>query len=100
MMGHGYFGRGVVQLTGRRPYDGVMPPYKAIIKPMFEIRTSAVVDGETWYTVQVNPQISPWIKTQDPSLWYDHKTANNYKVVDTYDIHEKLYSMMALRWSS
>jgi len=93
-------GRGFVQLTGRRPYDGVVPPYKSIIKSMFEIRERADVDGETWYTVQVNPQVTSWITTQDPSLWYSHKTANNYKVVDTYDIHEKLYTMLALKWSN
>jgi len=92
-------GRGVVQITGRRPYDGVMPPYKAIIRTMFEIRDTAEVDGETWHTVQVNPRVGPWIKTQDPDLWYDHKTANNYKVVDTYDMHERLYIMMALKFS-
>ena len=94
-----YRGRGVVQITGRRPYDGVMPSYKAVIKSMFEIVATAEVDGDTWHTVQVNPRVSPWIKTQDSSLWYDHKTANNYKVVDTYDMHERLYIMMALKFS-
>jgi len=92
-------GRGVVQITGRRPYSGVMPPYKSIIKTMFEIRSSAIVDGDTWYTVQVNPRVNSWIKTQDTSLWYNHLTPNHYKVVDTYDIHEKLYTLLALRWS-
>jgi len=82
-----------------RPYQGVMPPYKAVIKTMFEIMMSTSVDGETWHMVQVNPRVSPWIKSQDSSLWYNHKTANNYKVVDTYDIHEKLYTIMAMKFS-
>jgi len=94
-----YRGKGVVQITGRRPYDGVVPPYKSIIRTMFEIRDTAEVDGETWHTVQVNPRVIPWIKSQDSGLWYDHKTANNYKVAYTFDIHEKLYSMLALKFS-
>jgi hypothetical protein len=83
----------------RSRYDGVMPPQKAVIKGMIEIQDTAEVDGATWYTILVNPRVSPWIREQHKDLWYSHKTANNYKVVDTYDMHEKLYTMMALRWS-
>jgi len=92
-------GRGVVQLTGRGPYTGVMPPRKAVIKNYFEVQDKAIVDGDWWYTVQVNPRVTTWIKEQPASMWYIHLTPNHYKVVDTFDMHEKLYSMMILRWS-
>ena len=92
-------GRGMVQLTGRRPYEGVMPPSKAVILGNFEIHSSAQVDDETWYTVQVTPRVTKWIREQNSSMWYSHKTANNYKVLDTFDIHNKLYTMMAIKFS-
>jgi len=80
-------------------YDGIMPPRKAVIKGYIEIQDTTQVDGATWYTVQVNPRVSPWIKEQHKDLWYTHINPNQYKVVDTFDVHEKLYSMLALRWS-
>jgi hypothetical protein len=92
-------GRGLVQLTGRGPYNGVMPPSKAVIIGNFEVIDKAIVDGECWRTVQVIPRVSKWIKTQNTNLWYEHKTANHYKVLDTFDISEKFYTMLVLRWS-
>jgi hypothetical protein len=80
-------------------YDGIQPPRKAVIKGYIEIQDTTQVDGATWYTIQVNPRVSPWIKEQHKDLWYSHITPNQYKVVDTFDVHEKLYSMLALRWS-
>jgi hypothetical protein len=92
-------GKSIAQLTGHRPYQGVMPPPHAVIKGNFEIISRAAVDKECWVTVQVIPRVSEWIKTQNPDLWYDHKTANNYKVLDTFDMSEKLYTMLVLKWS-
>ena len=80
-------------------YDGVMPPRKAVIKGMIEIQDTAEVDGAIWYTVQVNPRVGTWIRQQNKDLWGDYIAANYYKMVDTFDVHEKLYSMLALRWS-
>jgi len=99
MFGHGYTGRGVIQITGRRPYDGVMPPHKAVILGNFEVMESAVVDGDTWYKIQVIPRVTEWIKTQDKNRWYEHITAHNYRVLNTFDIHETLYTLLILRWS-
>lgn len=92
-------GKGVIQLTGRRPYEGVMPPYKAVIIGNFEIRESALVDGEEWHTVQVTPRVTKWIHEQNTNMWYSHKTASKYKVLDTFDIHTKLYTIMAIKFS-
>jgi len=80
-------------------YDGIQPPRKAVIKGYIEIQDTTQVDGVTWYTIQVSPRVSPWIKEQHKDLWYSHISPNHYKVVDTFDVHEKLYSMLALRWS-
>ena len=80
-------------------YDGVMPPRKAVIKGYIEIQNTSQVDGTTWYTIQVNPRVSPWIRQQNKDLWSSYTTANYYTMIDTFDVHEKLYSMLALRWS-
>jgi len=95
MMGHGYFGN-----TIHRPYPGVMPPRKAVMKTNFEVQ--GCVEGEHGksYLVQVEPKVTSWIKEQSKDLWHEHLTESKYKVLDTFEIHEKLYSMMALRWSS
>ena len=79
--------------------NAVMPPHKAVIIGNFEKMDSALVDGDLWYKVQVIPKVTRWVKEQNKDLWYDHKTPNNYKVLDTFDVHEKLYTMMAVRWS-
>lgn len=89
----------LVQITVHKKYHGVMPPHKIVILGNFEIMQTAEVDGETWYTVQVIPRITPWVRTQNPNLWYEHHTSHNYKVLDTFDMHEKLYNMLILRWS-
>jgi hypothetical protein len=86
-------------LKTRTIYKGVMPPYRSILKNNFEVCDNALVDGEQWYTVQVMPCVQEWVKQQEKNFWYEHFTANNYKVVNTFDMHERLYTMLALRWS-
>lgn len=56
---------------------------------------SAVVDEEVWHTVSVyfNSEIARWIRSNDPALWRDHKSTDNI-----IDVHEKLYTLMALMW--
>jgi hypothetical protein len=94
-----YKGRGTLQITGRRPYKASMPPHKAVILGNYEVMDTDQVDGETWYTVQVIPRVSVWLRTQPKHLCYEHKTVYNYKVLNTFDIHEKVYTMLMLMWS-
>lgn len=75
-------------------------PLKAVQKHRFEIIDRALVDNEQWYVVQVEPRVVPWIRNQDQELWYQHITYSGRNVVlDTFDVHEKLYTMMAMKWS-
>lgn len=93
-------GRGLIQITGRKPYNGVVPPPRVIMKGNFEIIDKATVDGETWRTVQVEPKVKEWLVKQDKSYWYEHLTeSRKFKVLDTFDISEKLYLMLVLRFS-
>lgn len=72
----------------------------AVQKNRFEVVDQAVVDGEQWFVVHVEPRVTPWIREQEDNWWYEHTTGQyNYRVLDTFDVHEKLYTLMSLRWS-
>lgn len=63
----------------------------------FEINAKAEVDGDTWYTVSCTKEISEWLRTQPKELWYE-AVAHGW-VLSQFDIHEKLYTLLALKWS-
>lgn len=79
---------------------GVIPPYMYMSNPTkFKILDRDLVDGEPWVTVQIHPDIRPWMHTQPEKMWYQHIDHNWYTVANTFDMHEKIYTMMAVRWS-
>ena len=63
----------------------------------FVINAKAEVDGATWYTVSCNKEISEWLRDQ-PKEWQYEALAHGW-VLSQFDIHEKLYTLLALRWS-
>jgi len=63
----------------------------------FEITAKAEVDGATWYTVSCTKDISEWLRTQPKELRYE-ALAYGW-ALSQFDIHEKLYTMLALKWS-
>ena len=67
--------------------------------PKFKIHDQAQVDGETWYTVGVNKEVCEWLHTQPAELFYEHPGEIWRFSLYEYDIHEKLYTLMALRWT-
>jgi hypothetical protein len=73
-------------------------PIKAVQKNSYEIIDRGQVDNEQWYVVQAEPKVALWMRTQNKDLWYDYKVGS-YRVLDTFDVHEKLYTMLALRWA-
>ena len=65
------------------------------------ILDSATVDGETWYTVQCKPSyVSGWLQEQDPTMWHRHEHIDKqwYMHFNVFDMHEKLYTMLILKW--
>ena len=68
-----------------------------IRKPKFEINAKAEVDGATWYTISCNKEISAWLRSQ-PKEWRYEALAHGWSFPQ-FDIHEKLYTLLALRWS-
>ena len=85
-------------MTQHKKYQGVMPSYRKDVTT-FKIIDRALVDDEQWYTVQVHPDMRSWVREQTETLWHEHIDQKWYKVANTFDIHEKLYTMMAVRWS-
>jgi len=69
----------------------------SIPQPKFEILDKAQVDGDIWYTVACTREVSSWVREQPKDLQYTHATQE--WVSNKFDIHEKLYTVMALRWS-
>lgn len=68
-----------------------------IRKTKFVINAKAEVDGATWYTVSCNKEISAWLRDQSKE-WHYETLAHGW-VLSQFDIHEKLYTLLALRWS-
>lgn len=75
-------------------------PQKAVQINRIEVVDSTLVDGERWFVVTVEPKVTPWIREQDSAWWYEHTIGkHSYRVLDTFDVHEKLYTLMSLRWA-
>jgi hypothetical protein len=81
-----------------KKYQGVMPPYRNDVTN-FKVLTRGMVDGELWLTVQVRPDIGIWIRSQPEKMWQEHIDQRWYTVANTFDVHEKIYSLLALTWS-
>lgn len=73
-------------------YGSMMTPAK------FTILDQAPVDGATWYTVSCATEVSIWLREQSKELQHSHIDNNRFYNTQ-FDIHEKLYTLLALRWS-
>lgn len=82
--------------TGKSMLNQMYGPI-TIPKHKFEINAKAEVDGATWYTVSCTKEISEWLRSQPKELRHA-LTAPGFHFPQ-FDIHEKLYTMMALKWS-
>lgn len=86
--------------AGRRSGKSMLNQiYGSMMNPLakFEINAKADVDGATWYTVSCTKEISEWLRSQ-PKEWQHEALAHGW-VLSQFDIHEKLYTLLALRWS-
>ena len=69
-------------------------------KPNVKIHDRSTVDGKIWYTIGCYDDTSKWLRSQDRALWHEHVEHMWAGYHNTFDIHEKLYTMLALKWSS
>ena len=84
-------GRGIGKSYMKEIYAQFMAaPYRHI--------TEAIVDGEKWYTVSGQKAVCEWIRTQDPKFWFEHIDSTWHISYNTFDIHEKIYTMLGMKF--
>jgi hypothetical protein len=83
------------QQTGKSMLNQMYGTFPTIAQ--FSITAKAEVDGDTWYTVICSREVSEWLRSQSRELWYE-PLAHGFHFTQ-FDIHEKLYTLLALRWS-
>ena len=67
--------------------------------PFFKVLDRGIVDDEQWYTVRVyRVPIMRFVRSQKRDWWWEHP----HNGVDgiRFDIHGKLFTMLALGYSS
>lgn len=67
-------------------------------RPDFQVDRQVQWAGATWYIVNCSLRTADWVRTQDKELWdrcYDHAGVDPL----SFEIHEKLYTLLALKWS-
>ena len=65
----------------------------------FIILDQAQVDSNTWYTVSCAREVSIWLREQPKELQRDiFHTKWGMMYPNMYDIHEKLYTILSLKW--
>lgn len=80
----------VARMTPASKVDSAIPNYKIVDR--------AIVDDEQWYTVRVyKTPIMSWVRNSNKKLQWEHD--NNGRDGIRFDMHEKLFTMLALKWS-
>lgn len=62
---------------------------------------SVLVDGERWYTIKCDKEVAEWVRHQSGQghHWYEHIDHQWYVHKNKFDISEKIYIQICLRWS-
>lgn len=58
----------------------------------------ATVDDHEWYTVKCNTATATWIRQQNKDMWYEHIDSKWTVYKNMFDIHEKIYTMLQLKF--
>ncbi len=91
--------------TGKSMYSQVVQEWTEMMsnKPAVEIIDRATVDGEQWYTVSCNKAASIWFREThtdvEDKLWHCHIDNNWQAFSNRYDMHEKLYTLLAMKFA-
>lgn len=66
--------------------------------PSFIKDQGTLVDGVPWYVVKCKKEVAAWIRTQDTNLWYEHIDSQWFVYKDRFDVHEKLVTMISIKF--
>lgn len=71
-------------------------------KPLQLVSEPTLVDGETWYTVSCTAEVATWFrstyKDSEGKQWYSHIDPRNYIYNNAFDMHEQLFTMLAMKY--
>ena len=68
------------------------------LRALFSVVDEAIVDGEKWYTVStLNRSVASWLRSQSSDVCVE--TSTKWAVSSYFDIHEKLYTMLELKFN-
>ena len=68
-----------------------------LAQPSVTVLDQTPVDGDQWYTLDVDPAVAAWVRQQCPEHWYEH-SGNRFRPI--MEVHEHLYTMLLLRWTT
>lgn len=83
--------------TGKSYYNQFMQNYMSEMNaPAYKQMDKATVDNEEWVTVKCNYETAAWVREQKQKYWYEHNTLT---IGSMFDIHEKLYTMLKIKFT-
>lgn len=89
--------------TGKSQIMQYMSNWNAIFgepTPAFTVVDAGTkVDGEPWCTVKCRKDVSAWVRTMDNKNWYEYIDQRGYMDSNIFDMNEKLYTMLAIKFS-
>lgn len=85
-----------VQNTGKSVWADMV---NQLTQPNIKLIDSAEVDGKPWYTVQLNLPAQQWLRDQPVDDWYEHIDQRYYINRSVFDVSDKLYTALQLKWS-
>jgi hypothetical protein len=75
-----------------------MTPSSKIQSKPFKIIDTATVDDAQWYTIRVwDHSCARWVRKCNKAQWFELTASSS--AGSLFDMHEKLYTMLALKWS-
>lgn len=86
-------------MGGRRIGKSTMAQmWNELQQPSFIKITEAIVDDSNWFTVKCNVEVAKWVRGQPIGMWYEHIDKNWTFHKNTFDMHEKIYTMLQLKY--
>ena len=81
----------------------MMLPKKPTPNENHNVLTKSIVDGDQWYTVGCSKEASMWVREtfahHENKLWFENIDQRWQLNRNVYDMHEKLYTMLVMRWT-
>lgn len=72
--------------------------WQEIQQPAFTKVTKATVDDAEWFTVKCNKEVAKWMREQPADMWHEHIDSNWTLYKNMFDVHEKIYTMLQLKY--